>query len=138
MKTEKILLILGLVFSIFLITFRIHNGFELLGFKVAYSLYDHAMNSSSETYLTSSVLGYFFYLLFGILMWSKVHKTNRIILITFLLLIILGMFFELKVIIESISNPIKGAHFRIGLLLAIIGFGILLNKKRLSDHKNQH
>lgn len=51
MRTENMLLILGLIFSIFLVTFRIENGFEFLNVQLKFSIIDIALNTSMETYL---------------------------------------------------------------------------------------
>ena len=141
MKTENILLILGLIFSIVLITFRIENGFEFLNIQSELSIIDVAFNKSNETYLSSTIIGYLFYLIFSLTMWRKTNRNGKNRLLIFSLLILIGISFELKVLYESLNLIYNGAHFRIGIPLALIGFFIAnrmniteLNKKTVGNN----
>jgi len=141
MKTENILLILGLIFSIFLLTFRIENGFEFLNVQLELSIIDVALNMSTETYLNSAILGYLCYLIFSFVMWNKTSKNGKTLLLIFSILTLIGIGIELKPLYESFNGIHSGKHFRIGIPLAIIGFYITnrmnkteLNKKTVGNN----
>ncbi len=134
MRTENILLILGLIFSIILITFRIDNGFEFLNTEFRFSLFDIAFNKSNETYLNSAILGYLCYLIFSFVTWNKTNKNGKTLLLIFSILTLIGIGFELKAFFESFDGIYSGKHLRIGIPLAIIGFFIAnrMNKTKLN------
>ena len=134
MRTENILLILGLIFSIILITFRIDNGIEFLNSKFEVSIINIAFNKSNQTYLTSAILGYFVYLIFSLVMMKKTKGKRRLLVLIFSVLTLIGIFFELKVFFESLNGIYNGTHFRIGILLGLIGFLIAnrINKTELN------
>lgn len=141
MKTENILLILGLIFSIVLITFRIENGFEFLNIQSEFSIIDVAFYKSNETYLSSIIIGYLFYLIFSLIMMRKINRNEKKGLLFFSLLSLIGISFELKVFYENLNGMNNGAHLRIGIPLALIGFFISnrmnstkLNKKTTANN----
>lgn len=134
MKTENILLILGLMFSIFLLTFRFENGFEFLNIQLEYSIIDIALNMSTENSLNSAIIGYLCYLIFSFIMWNKTSKNGKTLLLIFSILTLIGIGIELKAFYESFNGIYSGKHFRIGIPLAIIGFIITnqMNKTELN------
>ena len=134
MRTENVLLILGLIFSIFLLTFRFENGFEFLNIQLEYSIIDVALNMSTENYLNSAIIGYLCYLIFSFIVWNKTSKNGKTILLIFSILTLIGIGIELKSFYESFNGIYSGKHFRIGIPLAIIGFFIAnrLNKTELN------
>lgn len=141
MKAENILLILGLIFSIFLLTFRIENGIEFLNVQFEFSIIDIALNTSMETYLNSAILGYLCYLIFSFVTWNKTSKNEKNLLVIFSILTLIGIGIELKSFYESFNGIYSGKHFRIGIPLAIIGFFIAnrmnkteLNKKTVGNN----
>ena len=132
MKTENILLILGLIFSIVLITYRIENGFEFLNIQSELSIIDVAFNKSKETYLSSTIIGYLFYLIFSLTMWRKTNRNEKNRLLIFSLLTLIGISFELKTLYESLNGIYNGGHFRIGIPLALIGF-LIANRRKITE-----
>ena len=141
MRTENVLLILGLIFSIFLLTFRFENGFEFLNIQLEYSIIDVALNMSTENYLNSAIIGYLCYLIFSFIVWNKTSKNGKTLLLIFSILTLIGIGIELKPFYESFNGIYSGKHFRIGIPLAIIGFFIAnrmnkteLNKKTVGNN----
>ena len=132
MKTENILLILGLIFSIVLITFRIENGFEFLNIQSELSIIDVAFNKSNETYLSSTIIGYLFYLIFSLITWKKTNGIDKTQLLIFSLLTLIGISFELKTLYESLNGIYNGGHFRVGIPLALIGF-LIANRMNITE-----
>ena len=68
-KLSFVLLILGLIFSqLFIVTFNLDNGFEFHKFLIKpLPIADYAGKSSPELYLTSTILGYIAFVIFGII-----------------------------------------------------------------------
>jgi hypothetical protein len=124
MKSENKILILGLLFSIVLISFRIENGYEILNSGFKFSLIDVAFSSSNETYLSSAILGYLCFLIYSLVMWKKTIGNGKILLLIFSFLTFIGMFFEIKTFYEALNGIYNGTHFRIGVSLALIGYYI--------------
>lgn len=131
MKTEKIFLFLGLLFSIVLITFQIENGFEFINIKVNTSIIDVALNKSSKTNLNSTIIGYLCYLVFSFIIWKKAEKNEKALILIFSAFTLIGIIFEFKAFYESLLGIYNGTHFQIGIILAVVGFFILnrINKK---------
>lgn len=138
MKIENVLLILGLVFSTFLITFQIGEGFELLNIKWKFTLVEIGLYQSNKTYLNSAIFGNLCYLIFSFIMWKQGNRKGLILTLIMLTLISIG--FQFKAFYESFYGVYSGTHFQIGALLAFIGFKILdrINKveKNLKIHKD--
>lgn len=134
MKAENILLILGLIFSVFLLTFRIENGIEFLNVQLKFSIIDVALNTSMETYLNSAILGYLCYLIFSFVVWNKTNKSGKTLLIVYSILTLIGIGIELNLFYEGFNETYSGKHFRIGIPLAIIGFYIVnrMNRTKLN------
>jgi len=125
MKTNYFLLTIGFLFSIILITFRIENGFNFLNIQFNFSLLDVSINTSKETYLTSSFAGYLFLLLFSLTSLKTATKKTTLYIV--FLLSFLGLVFELKAMYDGLNGVYNGIHFRIGVFLTLIGF-LSLNK----------
>ncbi|MBU2929627.1 hypothetical protein [Winogradskyella psychrotolerans] len=132
MKTENKILILGLIFSIILITFRIGNGFEFINAQFKFSVIDVAFSKSNQTYLSSAILGYLCFLIFSLVTWKKTSGNGKNLLLIFSLLTFIGIFFELKTFYEGLSGIYNGTHFRIGISLALIGYYIS-NRMNISE-----
>ncbi|WP_417786554.1 hypothetical protein [Tenacibaculum sp.] len=135
MRTENMLLILGLIFSVFLLTFRIENGIEFLNVQLKFSIIDVALNTSMETYLNSAILGYLCYLIFIFVVWNKTNKNGKTLLMVYSILTLIGIGIELNLFYEGFNGTYSGKHFRIGIPLAIIGFYIVnrMNKTKLKN-----
>ncbi len=132
MKKENIVLIIGLILSIILITFKINNGIEILNLKINLSIIDIAYGKSSENFLTSTIIGYLCFLIFSILAWKKMNKDLRIYLLLFSLLTILAIYFEGTGISNEINGNFNGQHFRIGIPLNIFGL-IIFNTQKTNN-----
>lgn len=120
------------MFSIFLIAFRFENGFEFLNFQFEFSIIDVAFNKSNETYLNSAIFGYLCYLIFSLITWKKTNGIDKTQLLIFSLLTLIGISFELKTLYESLNGIYNGGHFRIGILLALIGF-LIANRMNITE-----
>ena len=129
------LLILGLIFSIFLVTFRIENGIEFLNVQLKFSIIDVALNTSMETFLNSAILGYLCYLIFSFVVWNKTNKNGKTLLVVYSILTLIAIGIELNLFYEGFNGIYSGKHFRIGIPLAIIGFFIVnrMNKKVIGN-----
>ena len=132
MRTENIFLILGLIFSIVLITFRFENGFEFLNTQFEFSIIDVAFEKSNETYLNSAIFGYLCYLIFILITWKKTNGNEKTRLLIFSLLTLIGLSFELKTFYESLNGIYNGTHFRVGISLALIGF-IIVRRMKITE-----
>lgn len=123
MKTEKILLLFGFLFSVVLITFQLNEDFQFQYFKIKTALIDIAWGSK-EFFLTSQFIAYPIYLSFSIFTWRKVSINGKILILIFSFLTLIGIYFELLSFYEVLNNTFTGRHFRIGVLLAIFGLYI--------------
>ncbi|MDA3954129.1 MAG: hypothetical protein PF485_10810 [Bacteroidales bacterium] len=133
-KRSFILLILGLVFSqIVVARFNLNHGFEFhnFWFKIL-PIADYAGKSSLDLYLTSTILGYIAFVIFGVLNTNK-EKSPGIFksALMFSAITIVVTFFEFTSILEDLNSTFQGKHFRIGWLLFLLGLWIF-SKKYLS------
>ncbi|MBJ2176462.1 hypothetical protein JBL43_19585 [Aureibaculum sp. A20] len=131
MKKELILLVLGGVTSIFLIKFDLQNGFEFLNYKIQYSLIDYAGESSTDQFLTTQIISYFIFLAFIISIKKRFTAKNRLSIVAFLMLLLIGMLNESVAIYENSIGEFVGRHCRIGNILTIIGTVFLISTKQL-------
>lgn len=121
------LLILGLLFSATLgFKFNLSNGFEYKGlwFFVPVQFFDLAVKSSNETFLTSHLIGYLFYILFAIYCFKQFDlslKAIRMILIVFCILTGMVLLSDFYSFYQDLNNQFTGRHFRIGLTVFTIG-----------------
>ncbi len=134
MKKQNIfifsLLILGLLFSATMgFKFDLANGFELKGWWISIPLqiFDFAGQSSNELALNSQLIGYVFYLMFG-LVSLKIHNlqanTSKFMFVTFFILIGLVFVSDFYSFYQDINNEFSGRHFGVGLLVFFLGLGI--------------
>jgi len=128
-------LILGLILSsIIRVRFNISNGFDFQGFWITPlpSIFDFAVLKSSDLTLTSTILGYLFLVISGLLMLRDFkalrHKTTNLTI--FLVLTLLALVFESVSIIQDISSSFSGQHLRIGLALFVFGLFVFVNSYR--------
>jgi membrane-anchored protein YejM (alkaline phosphatase superfamily) len=133
-KTSLILLVLGLIFGQLLIfTFNLNNGFEFHEVLIKLiPIADYAGKTSTALYLTSTILGYIAFVIFGIINTNKV-KSPTIFksAIMFSGIAIVVAFFEFTSILEDLNNSFQGKYFHIGWLLFFLGIWIF-SKKYLS------
>lgn len=133
-KLSLILLILGLLLSqIIRVTFNLHDGFEFHGFMIKFiPILDYAGKASNELYLTSTILGYIAFLIFGIMNTNKV-KSPEIFKSAFMFsgIVLVVTFYEFTSILEDTIGNFQGKHFRIGWLIFFLGMWIF-SKKYLS------
>jgi len=130
-KISLVLLITGLFFSqIIVIRFNLNNGFEFhnVWIKIL-PLADYAGKSSVEMYLTSTILGYIAFLVFGVKHTNK-NKYPRIFksALMFTGIAVVVIFFEFTSILEDLNGTFQGKHFRIGWLLFLLGIWIFWKK----------
>jgi hypothetical protein len=134
------LLILGLLFSTTLgFKFNLSQGFEFKGFWISLpiQLFDFAVKSSNELSLTSQLIGYLIYLIFGILCLKRFDlsiKTNMITFIIFCGLIGIVFLSDFYSFYQDLNNQFTGRHFRIGLTVFLLGLTIFyrLNTNKVS------
>ncbi|MCG8411869.1 MAG: hypothetical protein MI739_11370 [Bacteroidales bacterium] len=131
-KLSLVLLFLGLIFGQLLIfTFNLNNGFEF--HKTIFRLLpiaDYSGTGSQESYLSSNILGYLFFLVFAIVnlnksKWPSTFKASLL----FLLIVLVVTFFELTSIIQDMNNLYSGKYFRIAWLLFLLGIWIYSKKE---------
>ena len=134
MKKQNIfifsLLILGLLFSATMgFKFDLANGFELKGWWISIPLqiFDFAGQSSNELALNSQLIGYVFYLMFGLASLKKHDlqaNTSKFLFVTFFILIGLVFISDFYSFYLDINNEFGGRHFGVGLLVFLLGLGI--------------
>ncbi|MFP4025318.1 MAG: hypothetical protein ACLFVR_12405 [Thiohalospira sp.] len=126
-KQSFFLLITGLILSqIVVVRFNLNNGFEFhnLWIKIL-PLADYAGKSSPELYLTSTIIGYIAFIIFGVINTNKVKYPNIFkSALMFTAVAIVVSFFEFTSILEDLNGTFKGKHFRIGWLLFLLGLWI--------------
>lgn len=135
-KLNLIILCLGLVFcSILGFHFNLNNGleFKFIWFYFPSKLIDYAGGSSNQLFLTSHIIGYVFYLIFGIRYFKKYYmteKTNKILFSIYFTLIALVFISEFYSYYQELTNQFTGRHLRIGLIVFQFGFEFFRNYRR--------
>lgn len=124
-KLIQILAALGLIFSSLIrINFNINPNFEFqqIWLRVLpFPFFDYA-GQSHDLYLSSTIIGYLFYVLSGLCMLKEI-KTDRLLLPLisgFLILSSYAIYFETSSILQDMHSLYKGQHMRIGPTLFII------------------
>ncbi len=130
-KLSLALLILGLISGqLIVLTFNLNNGFEIhsVSFKLL-PIADYAGKASSQLFLTSIILGYLVFVIFGIINTNKT-KSPAIFksALIFTGIAIIVTFFEFTSILEDLNGTFQGKHFRIGWLLFLLGLWIFSKK----------
>ena len=134
-------LILGLIFSsMFGINYNITNGFEFNSFwyvLLPIKLLDFSGSDPNQLYLTSRILGYFIYALFGILLFTdfKTNRTGILSYIFYLLIVFYAIYFEGNAILQDIRVNYTGQHLWIGTTLFILGLYNLNRKFKILKFK---
>lgn len=136
-QTWLLLLLLfdGLIFSsMILFKFNLHNGFEFLGWKFSYlpfPFFDFAHISSGESALTSTLLGYLFFIIYGLVLLSAIEgdKRKRILTLGLIIMTLYSVYFESLAMLQDLKGKYMGQHLWNGPVLFILGL-LLLYKKR--------
>ena len=132
--------VLGLLFSSLLrIRFNLSPNFEFSNFwlkVLPLPIYDYA-GSSNETQLTSTIVGYFFYFIAGLIMIWDVRKDKFLfpIVCGFLLLTAFASYQEYTSLIQDIKSTYKGQHMRIGPGLFVLFLWLRYRYKRMFETK---
>jgi len=125
-KLSLVLLILGLLFGQFVrITFNVHDGFEFHGISIKLlPIFDYG-GGSPQLFLTSTIVGYFAFIIFGVINTHK-QKYPSIFksALMFTAISVVVTFFEFTSILEDLNNTFQGKHFRIAWLLFFLGLWI--------------
>lgn len=136
-----ILLLLGYFFSsVAGFHFNLSNGFDFQDFyvKPQFQFLDLALLCSPEVCLNSQLIGYLFYLAFAIDSAKKFgyysSKGDRIMLISFFLLVGLVFISDFYSFYQDLTNQFTGRHFRIGFFVFLVGLTIFY---RLQWFENQ-
>ena len=133
-KTSLILLILGLIFSqLVIVKFNLNNGFDFhnVSFRLL-PIIDYAGKISQRLYLTSVIIGYILFVIFGIINTNK-QKAPEIFksALMFSGIAIVVSFFEFTSLLEDLNGTFQGKRFHIGWLLFLLGLWIF-SKRYLS------
>lgn len=131
-------LILGFIFSsIIRIRFNIDNGFEFHNLWITWipSFFNFALLSSSEQTLTTTFLGYSFFIASGFLMLkpTKGPGAKNKGLVFFLGLVAFALTFELISLFQDLFFSYYGQHLRMGLLIFLLG--IIIFRQTLHSSK---
>jgi hypothetical protein len=144
MKNRNILirslLLMGLLFSATVgFNFNLYQGFEFKGFWITLptQFFDFAAKSSNELRLNSQLIGYLFYLIFGILCLKRMKqsiKTHQIILGLYFALIGFVFLSDFYSFYQDLNNQFTGRHLRYGFSIFLYGLFIYY---KLTVHKEQ-
>jgi len=139
-KISLFLLFIGLFLSqIIVIRFNLNDGFDFhnLWIKIL-PIADYAGTSSEEMYLTSTILGYIAFIIFGVKHTNK-NKYPRIFksALMFTGIAVVVTFFEFTSILEDLNGTFQGKHFRIGWLLFLLGIWIFWKRYFSKSTVNQ-
>lgn len=133
-KNPKLyILMTGLIFSAtFGFKYNLAHGLELKGFWISIPIQflDFAVTSSNQLFLTSQLIGYLFYFIFGILCmkyFGSLISNARIMLIIYFGLIGIVFLSEIYSIYQDLNNQFTGRHFRIGFTVFLLGLAIFNN-----------
>jgi len=140
-KLPLALLLCGLLFSsITGFNFNLADGFHFHNFwiKGPLPIFDLAMKSSGELFLNSQLIGYLFYIIFGMISFGKINwsdirsNISFIAFVAFVAMVIIGDFYCFYL---DITHQFTGQHFRVGLLVFLLGLTVLY-RNQLADKLN--
>lgn len=130
-------LIGGLIFSAMIrISFNLNDGFVFNDFMLKFlplPLFDFAKADPNQLFLTSTIVGYVFYLIFCLIGLDRIKPKKPGIFFTFLsfvLLTLFASFYEITSIVKDYQGDFVGAHFRTGPVLFMIGLILFLQIRR--------
>ena len=135
-KQFLIFLALGLIFSsIMRITFNLHDGFLFhdLSLTPPLPLFDYADEGSTHAKLTSTLLGYAFFILAGFIFIGEIKENQRwlMILLGFVAITLYASYFEVSSMIADINGEYKGEHAWVGPTLFLLGLLVYFKSKTL-------
>jgi hypothetical protein len=137
-----LILIIGWIFStVITFKFSLTTDFKFISFWISspFKFIDIAIHDSQELSLTSQLIGYIFFVIYGVLCIPRIDlsiKTNLFILITFFLLILIVFASDIYSFIQDMNGQFTGRHLRIGATVFSIGLIILLKIPRLNTIKD--
>lgn len=117
-KLPLALLLCGLLFSsVTGVNFSLAGGYEFhnFWFKVPLQIFDFAGKSSGGLFLNSQIIGYLFYLIFGMISFGKINWSDMrssisfIAFVAFAAMVIIGDFYCFYL---DITHQFNGQHFR--------------------------
>jgi len=137
-KQFLILLALGLVFSSILrITFNLNDGFLFhdFSFTPPLPLFDYAAEGSQQSELTSTLIGYVFYLIAAVLFISEIKKNQRwlMILLGLIAITLYATYFEISAMVADMQGEYAGRHAWVGPTLFLLGLLIYFKSKNLPE-----
>ncbi|OFX18296.1 MAG: hypothetical protein A2033_17765 [Bacteroidetes bacterium GWA2_31_9] len=135
LKLSIVFLIFGLIFSsIIRLQFNTSSGFEFQKALITLPLpiFDFAAHSSNNLVLSSSFIGYFFFVVFGLLLISDFKSliSKNMLLVIFMLLTFAAIVFEINSLIQDFNSNFTGHHLRIGPTLFLLGLLVYLRNYR--------
>jgi len=130
-------LFLGFIFSSLVrIRFNISNGFDFHSFWIKIiptPIFDFAGQTSNNLCLTSTFIGYLFFVASGFFMINEFKFLKIKSPLIFLLLSLCAILFELTSIIQDVNSNYVGQHLRIGPALLIVGLLIFVKNNRIMN-----
>lgn len=130
MRKEIIPLILGTLNSLILFKFNLQDGINFSGIKIQYSLIDYSGKYSNETFLTTQLIGYIFFLIFILMIKKHFQYKKRIAIVAFIIILIIGVFNESTAIYEDLMGIFEGRHCRVGNTLTVLGILFMLKSNK--------
>jgi len=136
------LLILGLVFSSLVrLQFNLSDGFVSHGVMIKFiplPLFDYA-GQSGDLSLTSTIFGYLFFLLAGVLLFLKTRKNKlqRRLWLGFLFITLYATYFEWTSLMQDINLTYAGQHLRMGPVLFLLGLVLYIRSYRTHRGKRE-
>ena len=129
------LLILGLVFSSLVrLQFNLSDGFVSHGVMtklIPLPLFDYK-GQSGDLSLTSTIFGYLFFLLSGVLLFleTRKNKLQRRLRLGFLFITLYATYFEWTSLMQDINLTYTGQHLRMGPVLFLLGLVLYIRNYR--------
>ena len=135
-KQFLIFLALGLIFSSILrINFNLHQGFVFhdLSLSPPIPLFDYVDEGSAREELTSTLFGYVFFILAGIIFIGEIKENQRwlMILLGFIAIALYAVYFEGSSMIADMKGDYKGEHAWVGPTLFLLGLLIYFKSRTL-------
>lgn len=136
------LLILGLVFSSLVrLQFNLSDGFVSHGVMIKFiplPLFDYD-GQSGDLSLTSTIFGYLFFLLTGVLFFLETmeNKLQRRLWLGFLFITLYATYFEWMSLMQDINLTYAGRHLRMGPVLFLLGLVLYIRSYRAQRVKRE-
>lgn len=136
------LLVLGLVFSSLVrMQFNLSDGFVSHGVMIKFiplPLFDYD-GQSGDLSLTSTIFGYLFFLLSGVLliMENKNNKLQRRLWLGFLFITLYATYFEWSALMQDIHSQFIGQHLRMGPVLFLVALILFIRNYRVERESRE-